>query len=124
MQFEPRFQTLVDIFQHATESFGSRPLFGTKKAGGWTWMTYAEFGSMVDCFRGGLASLGIKAGDCVAIVADNRVEWAVAAYACFGVGATFVPMYEAQSPKEWDFIVRDCEAKALIVANDLVLAKA
>jgi long-chain acyl-CoA synthetase len=124
MQFEPRFQTLVDIFQHATESFGPRPLFGTKKAGGWTWLTYAEFGSMVNGFRGGLASLGIKSGDCVAIVANNRVEWAVAAYACFGVGATFVPMYEAQSPKEWDFIVRDCEAKALIVANDVVLAKA
>ena len=42
---------------------------------------------------------------------NNRVEWAVAAYACFGLGAAFVPMYEAQLAKEWEFIVSDCEAK-------------
>ena len=42
---------------------------------------------------------------------NNRVEWAVVAYACFGLGAAFVPMYEAQLAKEWEFIVDDCEAK-------------
>ena len=73
---------------------------------------------MVDAFRGGLASLGVQRGDTVAIVSDNRVEWAVAAYACYGLGAAYVPMYEAQHPKEWEFIVRDCEAKVLIVATD------
>ena len=124
MQFAPRYATLVELFQHAIEKHGSRELFGTKKDGRWTWTTYAEFGSMVDRFRGGLASLGVQRGDCVAIVADNRVEWAVAAYACYGLGAAYVPMYEAQHPKEWDFIVRDCEAKVLIVASDALRAKA
>jgi long-chain acyl-CoA synthetase len=124
MPFEPRFRTLVDIFEHSTRTFGSRELFGTKKHGRWSWTTYAEFGSMVERFRGGLASLGIGRGDNVACVANNRVEWAVAAYACYSLGAAFVPMYEAQNPKEWEFIVRDCEARALIAANDTVLSKA
>ena len=35
----------------------------------------------------------------VAIIANNRVEWAAAAYACNGLGAVIVPMYEAQNEK-------------------------
>jgi len=124
MQFEPRFRTLVEIYEHATRSYASRELFGTKKGGRWVWTTYGEFASLVERLRGGLTKLGIRRGDAVAIVSNNRVEWAVAAYACYGLGASFVPMYEAQNPKEWEFIVRDCEAKALFCANDQVLAKA
>jgi long-chain acyl-CoA synthetase len=124
MSFEPRFRTLVDILEYSVKTFGPRDAFGTKTGGRWSWTTYAEFGLMVDRFRGGLASLGIARGDAVAIVSNNRIEWAVAAYACFGLGAAFVPMYEAESPKEWEFIVRDCSAKALIVASEGVLAKA
>jgi len=123
MLFEPRFRTMVDLYQHAVTTYPSHDLFGTKKDGRWQWTTYAEFGSMVDRLRGGLASIGIQRGDCVAIVANNRVEWAVGAYACYGLGAAFVPMYEAQSPKEWEFIVRDCEAKALIVSSQGILEK-
>jgi long-chain acyl-CoA synthetase len=124
MSFEPRFATLVDLFEHAVKSFGPREAFGTKVGGRWTWTTYAEFGQQVDKVRGGLAKLGIGRGDAVAMVANNRVEWAVAEYACFGLGAAFVPMYEAQSPKEWEFIVRDCDAKLLFVASEAILAKA
>jgi long-chain acyl-CoA synthetase len=122
--FEPRFATLVDIFEHSIAAYARKELFGTKKGGRWTWTTYREFGSLVERFRGGLASLGIQRGDNVACVANNRLEWAVAAYACYSLGAAFVPMYEAQHPKEWEFIIRDCEAKALIAANDTVLGKA
>jgi long-chain acyl-CoA synthetase len=124
MSFEPRYKTLVDIFDHSLDAHGARELFGTKKAGRWTWTTYGEFGALVDRFRGGLASLGVTRGDRVAIVSNNRVEWPVAAYSCYGLGAAFVPMYEAQNPKDWEFIVRDCGARVLIVANDAVLGKA
>jgi len=124
MHFEPRFKTLVELLEQAVDRYGDRDLFGTKKDGRWTWTTYREFGSQVDRFRAGLFSLGVQRGDNVAIIANNRVEWAVAAYACYGLGAAFVPMYEAQHPKEWEFIVRDCEASVLIVAGETVLAKA
>ncbi len=124
MTFEPQYKTLVDILEHSTAAYAGRELFGTKTGGRWVWTTYGEFGALVEKFRGGLASLGIQRGDNVACVANNRVEWAVAAYACYSLGAAFVPMYEAQNPKEWEFIVRDCEAKLLIAANETVLSKA
>jgi long-chain acyl-CoA synthetase len=124
MQFAPRFKSLVDLFQTAMTTYADRELFGTKRDGKWTWTHYREFATMVDGFRGGLASVGVQRGDNVAIIANNRVEWAVGAYACYGLGAAYVPMYEAQHPKEWEFILRDCEAKVLIVAGKEILAKA
>ncbi|MBX3205543.1 MAG: long-chain fatty acid--CoA ligase [Labilithrix sp.] len=118
-----KFQTLVDIYHDALKTYPDNPLFGTKSGGQWSWMTYLEFGRTTDGFRAGLASLGLERGDRVAIIANNRPEWAVAAYACFGLGVAFVPMYEAQLPKDWEFIVKDCDAKALIVATDAIVEK-
>jgi long-chain acyl-CoA synthetase len=118
-----KFQTLVDVYHDAVKTFPDSPLFGTKRGGQWEWMTYLEFGKQTDAFRAGLAGLGLKSGDRVAIIANNRPEWAVAAYACFGLGIAFVPMYEAQLPKDWEFIVKDCEAKAVIAATDAIVEK-
>lgn len=57
-------------------------------------------------------------GDRVAIVSNNRVEWAVAAYATYGLGATFVPLYESQRADEWEFILGDSEAKVAIGSRE------
>ncbi len=121
-----RFENLVDVFDHAISQFPSRELFGTKKNGTWVWTTYAEFAAQVNKARGGLAALGISPGGGeakVAVIADNRVEWAVLEYACFGLGAAMVPMYEAQHEKDWEFIINDCDAKIVVVANKTILEK-
>ncbi|MEZ4226216.1 MAG: long-chain fatty acid--CoA ligase [Polyangiaceae bacterium] len=108
------FKNLVDLWERSCEKYAERQLFGTKTDGKWEWITYGEFKTMVDHFRGGLASLGVGEGDKVGIVSDNRVEWAVACYATYGLKAEYVPMYEAQKPDEWAFILEDCGAKVVI----------
>ncbi|MCC6664499.1 MAG: long-chain fatty acid--CoA ligase [Polyangiaceae bacterium] len=118
-----QFKNLVDLCEKSCNKFKDRELFGTKVDGSWKWMTYGEFGKLVDDFRGGLASLGVGAGDKVGIVANNRVEWAVAAYATYGLGAAFVPMYEAQKADEWRFILDDCGAKIAIGATPDIYKK-
>jgi long-chain acyl-CoA synthetase len=116
--FKPKFDTLVDIYQHAVRSFPERPLFGTKERGAWSWMTYREFAKHTDEIRGGLAALGVQKGDRVGVIANNRYEWAVCAYATYGLGAEYAPMYESQMAKDWEFILRDCGAKVCFVATD------
>jgi long-chain acyl-CoA synthetase len=108
------FANLVELGEYSGRRYGDRELFGTKDAAGWRWMHYREFQEQVDAFRAGLAGLGVGRGDRVAIVSNNRIEWAVAAYATYGLEACFVPMYEAQSPEEWQFILHDCEARAVV----------
>jgi long-chain acyl-CoA synthetase len=116
-------ETIVDIYKHSIPAFATRQLFGVKKAGVWEWTTYAEFGKTVDRARRGLSALGVGKGDKVAIIANNRVEWAVAAYATYGRGAAFVPMYEQQPEKDWEYMVKDSETKVLFVATAAIYAK-
>jgi len=117
-----KFENLVELYERSCREFAGQELFGVKQASGWTWITYAQFGELVNAFRGGLASLGVGRGDVVSIIADNRVEWAVACYATYGLGASYVPMYQAQLAKEWHFILKDCGAKVAIGATDAVVA--
>jgi long-chain acyl-CoA synthetase len=112
-----RFETLVDIYEHAFKEYAGRPVFGTKVDGTWQWTSYEEFGRLVEQMRGGLAQLGVSQGDRVAIIANNRVEWAVVAGATYMLGGTVVPMYETQLDKDWTYIIDDCGAKVLFVAN-------
>ena len=79
--------------------------------------TYSEFGEMVDNTRSGLAGLGIGLGDKVAIISDNREEWAVVAYAAYGLGAAVVPMYEAQTTENWGFVLEDSDSRAVFVST-------
>lgn len=124
MSSSPKFQNLVEMFERSVESYGPRDLFGTKVDGEWKWTSYREMGKFVDHLRGGLAALGIKRGDNLCIVSNNRVEWAALAYACFGLGVAVVPMYEAQHPKEWAFIANDCGAVAFVAATKDIAKKA
>jgi long-chain acyl-CoA synthetase len=120
MPFQPKFHTLVHIFQHAVREHAERPLFGVKRGGSWRWMSYAEFGRRVDRARGALDAAGVGAGDRVALIADNRPEWAIVAHAAYGLRAAAVPMYEAQHDAEWRYILRDSGAKMVFVANESI----
>ena len=100
--FTPRFDTLVEILEYSSEKFADRPLFGVKRNDSWAWMSYGAFREEVDRVRAGLAALGISKGDAVALISDNRPEWAIAAYGAYGLGARVVPMYEALYAKVLD----------------------
>lgn len=100
------YDTLVDMHLITRQSFGDRPLFGTKRGDGkespFEWLTYKDFGKKVDQCRAALDELGISRGDSVGIISNNREEWAVCAYATYSLGGVFVPMYEEQVRGEED----------------------
>ena len=110
---------LVELFESATKNFTNNKLFGTNnvKSGTFEWVTYGDVGKRVANFRSGLAQLNIKKGDAVGIISSNRVEWAVAAFASYGLAARFVPMYESEIYKTWKYIIRDASVKFLLVST-------
>ena len=111
------FKNLVDMTNRSVAQFADRKRFASKVGDAWHWITFREFGQLIDAFRGGLAQLGVGRGDAVAVISNNRVEWAVGAYATYGREARYVPMYEKQSAKDWAFILQDSGAKVVLVAN-------
>ncbi len=111
--FTGNYENLVELAEASVERYAGRPLFGERRDGKWAWKSYAAWQRDVDQARAGLAALGVAPGDKVAIISRNSAEWATAAYASYGLGATFVPMYEQQRPDDWEFILRDCGAVAV-----------
>jgi long-chain acyl-CoA synthetase len=64
-----------------------------------------------------LQELGLAPGDRVAILSENRPEWALADYACLTVGITDVPIYPTLPADQVRYILADCGARAIFVSN-------
>ncbi len=115
---------LVALLEESVAKYPDNLLFGTKNQQKiYEWITYRDFGRRVDNLRGGLAQLGVTKGDAVGLIANNRVEWAVASFATYGLGGRFVPMYEAELLHVWKYIIKDSGVKILFVANPAVYEK-
>ncbi len=119
MKSHPR--NLVELAEASFRRYKDQPFLGTKTGSGRRWATYGEVAADVDALRSGLVELGVRPGDRVAIVSANRVEWAVAAFATYGLGATFVSMYEQQRAREWEHILEDSGAKVVIGSTPRVV---
>lgn len=115
---------LIDWWEESVVKFAGRRLFGTKnKNGVYEWVTYQEVGTRINNLRSGLAQLEIHKGDAIGIIANNRVEWAVAAFASWGRTARFVPMYEAELVQIWKYIIADSQVKVLFVSTPEIYEK-
>jgi len=109
---------LVELFENSVKAFSGRPCLGTKnQQGEYEWVSYREMGRRIDHLRGGLACIGVRRGDAVGIISNNSVDWAVCHFATLGLGAFFVPMYEAELTHIWEYIIRDSGIKILFVSN-------
>lgn len=115
---------LVAIFENSVAKFGANPLIGEKDASGvYQWTTYSEIARRVDNLRSGLAAEGVKRGDKVGIIANNRKEWLIGEMAAQGLGAAYVPMYEKELLSMWKYVVKDAEIKLLLVSKPEIIAK-
>ena len=116
---------LVEMFERSAARFGGNRWMGTKNAAkdGYEWVTYDQTAQRIANLRGGLARLGIERGDAVGIIANNRVEWAIACYATYSLAARYVPMYEAELEKTWKYIVADAAIRVLLVSKPEILER-
>jgi len=119
------FSTIVDMFTATCAKHADRELFGTSNPdySKFDWITYKTFEEKVSNFRKVLAKHNFGKGDRVAVIVNNRVEWAVIALAANTLGGYIVPMYEQMLESDWSYIVGDSGAKILIAANDDIYDK-
>jgi long-chain acyl-CoA synthetase len=71
----------------------------------------------------GLEAIGIQRGDRVAILSENRPEWAIADFACLTSGITDVPLYPSLPSEQLGYPLRDSGAVAIFVSTDAQAAK-
>ncbi len=88
-----------------------------KRSGQWEDVSYRELAQQVRDLSIGLLELGVRPGDRVAILSENRPEWAMADYACLAARCTDVPIYPTLPAKQAEYVLRDSGAVAILVSN-------
>ncbi|HEY2323504.1 MAG TPA: long-chain fatty acid--CoA ligase [Thermoanaerobaculia bacterium] len=115
-------QTLTDIFALTIEL--DRPVaLKYKKGDRWAEVSLAEFRDTVRWFSTGLRTLGVKAGDRVAILSENRPEWAMGDFGILCAAAITVPIYPTLLGWQIEYILNDSGSVACIASTEEQLHK-
>jgi len=95
-----------------------------KRGGRWLHTSAGVFVERVRYVALGLAELGIKAGDRIALLSENRPEWSIVDLAILCLGAVNVPIYTTQAVEQVRFILEDSGARLLFVSGRKVFKHA
>ncbi len=125
MPLAVEFSTITEMCNNVLEKYSktSRPVLMHKIDGKYKDIHYTELRDSINNFALGLASLGVKQGDHIAIISENRPEWVVSDMAIHKLGAIDVPIYPTLTAKQIEFIFNDGEVKFAIVSNQFQLNK-
>ncbi|WP_205574598.1 AMP-dependent synthetase/ligase [Indioceanicola profundi] len=126
MAVMPRFEewaTLPAMFFDQAARLGGRPMLRVKRDGDWVRLSWAEVRDQVVDAARGLAALGVKQGDRVCIVAENRPEWLIADFAIMSLGAITVPAYTTVGTPDYVHILRNSGACVVIVSGKALARK-
>ena len=115
-------RTLCDIFRGAAES-GKPDLLISRVGDRWTPVSAKDFGFTVRALSLGLNQLGIQPGDRIAILSENRPEWAIADYATVCGGGWSVPIYPTLPAAQIAPLLKDSGARAIFVSTADQLSK-
>ncbi len=84
----------------------------------WVPLTWHQFADRVSCWQHALSADGLQAGDRVALMLQNCIDWAAFDLAAQGLGLVVVPLYVNDRPDNMGLILADCGARFLLVGND------
>ncbi|MCY3610224.1 MAG: long-chain fatty acid--CoA ligase [Gemmatimonadetes bacterium] len=107
--------TLVELFLDACGRLSGHDAYNPGGEAGT--LTYAGVQDEVRRAAAGLAQFGIKRGDRVAILSENRLEWALADWACLCTGAVDVPIYSTLPAAQVAYILEDSGASLVFVSD-------
>ncbi|CAI8006198.1 Putative long-chain-fatty-acid--CoA ligase [Geodia barretti] len=116
--------TLISMLEHSIQHYGSKPALAHKPKGGtYQDISYTELGESVDAFSKGLNALGVQKGDRVALLSENRPEWAITDFGCLKAGAVTVPMFSTLTAAQVGYILKDSGSKIICVSTSRQLEK-
>ena len=115
--------TLTRLFFDSVSKFNRPDALQAKVAGVYKPISHAEVADRVRHAARGLSSLGVRRGDRVGILSENRPEWAIADFACLTAGLTDVPIYPTLPADQIAYILKDSGAVAIFVSNKIQAEK-
>jgi long-chain acyl-CoA synthetase len=119
----PQPGTLTQLLFEAVEKYNKQDAMLVRSGEAYTPISHRTLLERVRHASDGLRAIGINPGDRVAILAENRPEWAIADFACLTAGITDVPLYPSLPSEQLRYPLRDSGAVAIFVSTEAQAAK-
>jgi len=110
-------RTLCEIFYHSVDTYRKPDHLRAKRGESWGDISSEEFRRAVEELSMGLRALGVLKGDRVALLAENRPEWAYVDLATLCAAAVDVPIYPNLPPAQVLYVLNDSQAKVAFAST-------
>ncbi len=117
-----KFDNLVSMFFTRAREKGDAPFLWAKSGGQWQSVSWAESARKVASLAAALKNLGLKPGDRVMLVSENRPEWCLSDLAIMAAGGVTVPTYTTNTERDHQHII-DNSGATMTIVSDAKLAK-
>lgn len=121
--FKPDFPSLCAMHRAACAKLGPLPALRFKVDGMWRHITWNDYRRQADEVAAGLIELGVKAGDRIAILSENRWEWLVSDHAILSTGAFDVPIHAPSTSAQIQFQLEHSGACGVVLSSMAQLEK-
>jgi len=112
-----RFPNLVTMFFTRAREKGDAPFLWAKRDGVWTPLSWTDVARRVASLAAGLRAQGLKEGDRVVLVSENRPEFCIADLAIMTAGCVTVPTYTTNTERDHTHILENSGARGAIVST-------
>ncbi len=109
-------KTLIDLCDAATRQ-EKRNLLNVRRDGVWHSIAASELSAQVRATAMGLRATGVRPGDHVGLLSENRPEWTMADLAVLNCAAADVPIHTTQAPAQISYILTDAEVEVLFISS-------
>jgi long-chain acyl-CoA synthetase len=109
--------TLIEVFEQIARIRKRSDTLNYKHEGRWIAISSEEMLARARRIAAGLYSLGVHAGDRVALLSESRAEWTLTDAGCIFAGAIDVPIYPTLTPSQVHYILEDSGARVLAICN-------
>src|SRR5690606_3826164 len=109
--------TFPALVLHHAKVRGARPAMREKDLGIWQTLTWSDVERQVRALANGLAALGVRPGEHVAVVGENRPRLYLSMMAAQAIGAIPVPLYQDAVAQEMLYVLQDAEIRICVVEN-------
>jgi long-chain acyl-CoA synthetase len=116
-------QNLGQIFRSQAKKYGQRLAVEKRLAGVWQGITWEEYYEQAKQVGLGLYSLGVRKGDRVSLLCQNRLEWVISDMGIMGIGGVMIPIYPTVPVSEVGYINSNSDAKIYIAEEKTAVQK-
>ncbi len=117
------FRSIPDMLRSNAAVFSSRLALKYRKQGAFVTLTYAEYYERALMVARGLGKMGVKPGDRIAILSENRAGWVIADMGILCTGSATVPIYPTNTPEQIEHMINHSGARIVFVSGKFQYSK-